>query len=82
MADLKYAHVERWEHVYESTIDLDFIVGHIHSALSPEQLSSDQRPTFEQHLWQAVAAVAPSERVTETVGVRPVIGRRQAAPPR
>ncbi len=80
MADLNYAHVERWEHVYESTIDLDFIVGHVYSALSPEQLSSDQRPTFERHLRQAVAAVAPSERVTETVGVRAVIGLRQAAP--
>jgi hypothetical protein len=80
MADLKYAHVERWQHVYESTADLDFIVGHIYSALSPEQLSSDQRPTFERHLREAVAAVAPSERVTETVGVRAVIGLRQAAP--
>jgi SAM-dependent methyltransferase len=80
MADLNYAHVERWEHVYESTIDLDFIVGHIYSALSPEQLSSDQRPTFERHLREAAAAVAPSKRVTETVGVRAVIGLRQAAP--
>jgi ubiquinone/menaquinone biosynthesis C-methylase UbiE len=76
MADLEYAHVERWEHVYESTIDVDFIVGHIYSALSPEQLSSDQRPTFERHLREEVAAVAPSQRVTETVGVRAVIGLR------
>jgi SAM-dependent methyltransferase len=82
MAGLNYAHIERWEHVYESTIDLDFIVGHIYSALSPEQLSPEMRPTFERHLRQAVAAVAPSERVTETVGVRAVIGLRQAAPRR
>jgi SAM-dependent methyltransferase len=74
MRDVGYVGVERWEHTYESAIDVDYIVGHIFSALSPGQIPLEQRPDFEKQLRNEIAAVAPSGRMTETVAVRAVIG--------
>ena len=75
MRDLGYAGIERWERTYESTVDIDFIIGHISTALSPEQIPPEQRPGFEEQIRHEIAAVAPWGRVTETVAVRAVIGR-------
>jgi ubiquinone/menaquinone biosynthesis C-methylase UbiE len=75
MRDLGFRDVERWERTYQSTIDIDFIVGHIFSATSPAQIPPEQRPAFEEHLRAAIAAAAPFGNMTETVVVRAVIGR-------
>jgi SAM-dependent methyltransferase len=75
MRDLGYVGVERWEHTYECTIEIDYVVGHIYSALSPTQIPRERRPAFEQDLRKEIAAHAPSGRVTEGVAVRAVIGR-------
>jgi SAM-dependent methyltransferase len=74
MRELGYTGIERWELTYESVIDVDFIIGHIFSALSSGQIPSEQRPGFEEQLRQQIAAIAPSGEVTETVYVRAVIG--------
>jgi SAM-dependent methyltransferase len=75
MRDLGYTSIKRWEHTYESTIGIDFIVGHIFSALSPTQIPPEERPEFEKQVRQEIAAIAPAGRVTETVAVRAVIGQ-------
>jgi hypothetical protein len=75
MRDIGYTQVERWERIYVETIDVDFIVGHIFSATSIDQIPSAQRQQFAQEVRAAITAVAPSGRVAETVNVRAVIGR-------
>jgi SAM-dependent methyltransferase len=74
MREVGYTSIERWEHTYESVIDTDFIVGHIFSALSTEQILPNRRPDFEKQLRQEIVAIAPTGEVTETVSVRAVIG--------
>lgn len=75
MRELGYTGVERWQHTYESTIDVDHIIGHIYTALAPSRIPPQQRPAFEEQLRHAITAVAPSGNVTETVAVRAIIGR-------
>jgi SAM-dependent methyltransferase len=75
MRDVGYVEIEGWEHTYESTIDIDYVVGHIFSALGPTQIPPEDRAGFGEDLRKEIAAVAPSGRVTETVAVRAVIGR-------
>jgi SAM-dependent methyltransferase len=82
MRDLGYTRIERWEHTYESTIDTDFIIGHIFSALSPAQIPPGQRAGFEKQVRQEIAAIAPAGSVIETVAVRAVIGQIPPATPR
>ena len=48
MRDLGYTSIKRWEHTYESTIGIDFIIGHIFSALSPTQIAPEQRPRLRE----------------------------------
>jgi hypothetical protein len=79
MWDLGYTRIRRWEHTYESTIGIDFIIGHIFSALSPTQIPPEQRPDFEKQVRQEIAAIAPAGSVTETVAVRAVIGQIPSA---
>ena len=74
MLSLGYTSIKRWEHTYESTIGIDFIIGHIFSALSPEQIPPEQRPEFGKQVRREIAAIAPAGSVTETVAVRAVIG--------
>jgi SAM-dependent methyltransferase len=74
MYDLGYTQIERWEQSHVETIDVDFIVGHILSATSIDQIPSAQREEFAQEVSTAISAVAPSRRVAETVNVRTVIG--------
>ena len=75
MRDLAYAQVERWERTEVETIDAGFVVGHILSATSSDQIPPGQRQEFAQEVSSAITAVAPSGRVVETVRVRAVIGR-------
>ncbi|MGH2970850.1 MAG: class I SAM-dependent methyltransferase [Gaiellaceae bacterium] len=65
---------ERWQRTYAETIDVDFVVGHILSATSTDQIPPAERQDFTQELSSAITAVAPSGRVVETVHVRAVIG--------
>ena len=74
MRDLGYTQVERWEQTSTETIDLEFVVGHILSATSTDQIPPADRQDFAQEVSSAITAVAPSGRVTETVQVRAVIG--------
>jgi SAM-dependent methyltransferase len=75
MQALGYAQIERWQRTYVEKIDLDFVVGHILSATSTDQITSAQRQDFAQEVSAAITAVEPSGRVEETVPVRAVIGR-------
>jgi SAM-dependent methyltransferase len=80
MRDLGYAQVERWEQTDIETIDVDFVVGHILSATSSDQIPPADRQDFAQEVASAITAVAPSGRVLETVDVRAVIGHTNKRP--
>jgi hypothetical protein len=75
MRDLGYTQIERWERTYEETIDTDFVIGHMLSAISSVQIPPTQRRAFADEIRTALNAIAPSGRVAETVPVRAVIGR-------
>jgi ubiquinone/menaquinone biosynthesis C-methylase UbiE len=75
MHELGYTEIERWQYTYESVIDIDFIVGHIYTALSPGRIPPNERPSFEQRIKREITAVAHSGHVSETVAVRVLIGR-------
>lgn len=81
MNALSYTQIERWERSYVETIDVDFVVGHIFSATSADQIPPAQREDFARELSAAITAVAPSGRVNEPVSVRAVIGRPPRDPP-
>jgi ubiquinone/menaquinone biosynthesis C-methylase UbiE len=74
MRDLGYTQVERWEQTGIETIDVDFVVGHILSATSTDQIPPEDRQDFAQEVSSTITTVAPSGRVAETVRVRAVIG--------
>jgi hypothetical protein len=78
MRELGYTEIERWERTYEETIDADFVVGHILSATSAEQIPATRRDEFADAIRTAIEASAPSGRITETLPVRAVIGRPRA----
>jgi SAM-dependent methyltransferase len=80
MRDLGYTQIERSERSRVETIDVDFVIGHILSASSPDQIPVAQRPDFAEQVSAAITAIAPSERVVETVRVRAVIGRTDHGP--
>jgi SAM-dependent methyltransferase len=73
MRDLGYLGIERWEQSYEETVDIDFVVGHILSATSTEQIPLTQRRKFEDEVRSAITAVAPSGHLVEIVAVRAII---------
>lgn len=75
MRELGYASIELWERSNAVTIDVDFVVGHILSAMSPEQLPAAQRDEFAGEVANAISAAAPSGRLVENVRVRAVIGQ-------
>jgi len=75
MRDLGYTEIERWERTHVETIDLDFVVGHILSATSTDQIPSTHRPQFAREVRSAITAVAPSGTISETLSVRAIIGR-------
>ena len=78
MRDLGYTQIERWARTYEETIDTDFVIGHMLSAISTVQIPPTQRRAFADEIRKALETIAPSGRVTETVPVRAVIGRPAA----
>jgi SAM-dependent methyltransferase len=77
MRDLGYVGIELWEQSYEDTIEIDFVVGHILSATSTEQIPPATRRSFEDDIRSAITAVAPSGGVVETVIVRAIIASTQ-----
>jgi ubiquinone/menaquinone biosynthesis C-methylase UbiE len=79
MNALGYTQIERWERTYAETIDLEFIIGHILSATSADQIPPAQRKDFAQEVASAITTLAPSGRVEEPVIVRAVIGRPHIA---
>jgi ubiquinone/menaquinone biosynthesis C-methylase UbiE len=74
MNALAYTQIERWERTYAETIDVDFVVGHILSATSTDQIPLSQREDFAGEVSTAITTLAPSGRVEEAVRVRAVIG--------
>jgi ubiquinone/menaquinone biosynthesis C-methylase UbiE len=75
MRELGYGEIERWERTEAEVIDLDFIVGHILSAVSSDQIPPTQRSQFAQEVRSAIHAAAPAGQLVEAVPVRAVIGR-------
>jgi ubiquinone/menaquinone biosynthesis C-methylase UbiE len=68
MLDLGYSQIERWDQTHLETIDVSFIVGHILSATSIDQIPLAERQEFIHDLTSAITSVAPSGSVVETVG--------------
>jgi SAM-dependent methyltransferase len=79
MRDLGYTSVERWQRTDVERIDVQFIVGHILSATSTDQIPSADRAALAREVRVAITAVEPSGRVVETVPVRAVIGHTDTA---
>jgi ubiquinone/menaquinone biosynthesis C-methylase UbiE len=79
MNALGYTQIERWERRYVETIDVEFIIGHILSATSTDQIPAAQREDFAQEVSSAITTLAPSEHVEELVKVRAVIGHPPTA---
>jgi ubiquinone/menaquinone biosynthesis C-methylase UbiE len=75
MRELGYSEIERWERTEVEVIDLHFIVGHILSAASTDQIPPTQRREFAQEVSSAIHAAVPAGQLVETVPVRAVIGR-------
>jgi SAM-dependent methyltransferase len=73
-----YMQIARWERTYIETIDVDFVIGHILSATSDDQIPPAQREDFAQEVTSAITALAPSGLVEEPVSVRAVIGNPPA----
>jgi SAM-dependent methyltransferase len=74
MNALGYTEIERWERSYVDTINLDFVIGHVLSATSADQIPPAQRDDFAREVSSAITALAPSRCVDERVSVRAVIG--------
>jgi Methyltransferase domain len=81
MRDLGYVQIERWERTYAESINVDFIVGHMVSATSSDQIPAAQRADFAREVSAAIAGVAPSGQVVEHVSVLAVLGRTANARP-
>jgi SAM-dependent methyltransferase len=79
MRDLGYTEIEHWEQTQVETIDVDFVIGHILSATTTDQIPLAQRDAFVQEVRSAIRSVAPSGRVVESVSTRAVIGRADSA---
>jgi hypothetical protein len=78
MRELGYSEIERWERTYRETIDVDFVVGHILSATSAEQIPATQRDEFADAIRTAIEASTPSGLISENLPVRAVLGRPPA----
>lgn len=74
MKAIGYLQIERWERTYVETIDVDFVIGHLLSATSADQIPPAQRQNFARDVSSALRTLAPSGRVDEPVSVRAVIG--------
>jgi ubiquinone/menaquinone biosynthesis C-methylase UbiE len=79
MRALGYTQIEQWERSYLDTISLDFVIGHILSATSADQIPPAQREDFAREVSSAITTLAPSGRVDERVPVRAVIGHPRTA---
>jgi hypothetical protein len=79
MNALGYTQIEPWGQSFVETIDVGFIVGHILSATSADQIPPAQREDFAQEVTSAITALAPSGLVEEPVSVRAVIGHPPTA---
>lgn len=77
--DLGYARITRWEQKHTETIDTEFVVGHLLSAISTDQIAPPQRNRFAQELSRAITRVEPSGSMLETVTTRAVIGHAERA---
>jgi ubiquinone/menaquinone biosynthesis C-methylase UbiE len=75
MNALGYTQIERWERSYLDTISLDFVIGHILSATTADQIPPAQRGDFAREASSALTPLAPAGHVDERVTVRAVIGR-------
>jgi ubiquinone/menaquinone biosynthesis C-methylase UbiE len=74
MRERGYTKIEHWERTEVQAIDLDFVVGHILSATSTDQIPPMQRAEFAQQVSSAIHAATPAGQLLETVPVRAVIG--------
>lgn len=79
MRDLGYTEIEHWEQTEVETIDVDFVIGHILSATTTDQIPLAQREEFAREVRSAIRSVVPSGRVVESVSMRAVIGRANCA---
>jgi ubiquinone/menaquinone biosynthesis C-methylase UbiE len=73
MRDLGYTQIERWQRTEVQAIEVDFVIGHILSATSVDQIPPRQREQFAQEVRSAISTVAPLGQLVETVPVRAVI---------
>jgi ubiquinone/menaquinone biosynthesis C-methylase UbiE len=69
-----FRHATVFEHSYDATIDVDFIVGHLHSAMSPTQIPQADKAAFEAGLRNTLAAHATAQPMVEHVQVTMLVG--------
>lgn len=67
--------VEVLEHRYQADVDTDYVLGHLHSALSEDVLPMSRRPEFEDGLRRALTPFADTP-LCEDVPVTALVGRR------
>lgn len=79
MRELGYREIEHWEQTQVETIDVEFVIGHLLSATTTDQIPVAQREEFAQEVRSAIRRVAPSGRVVESVNMQAVIGRADGA---
>jgi SAM-dependent methyltransferase len=74
-----FQHVDVLEHRFEELLDVDYVIGHLYSALPPGRIASDRLPEFEAGLRSALRPYsehAPDAALIEDVPVDIVVGLR------
>lgn len=70
-----FSDVAVWEHRYRSELDIDYVIGHLYSALSEDVLPAARRAEFEAGLRLALRPFQ-REPMIEDVPVTVLLGRR------
>ena len=74
-----FVDVDVLEHDFEALLDVDYVLGHLYSALPPGRIVTDRRPAFEAGLRAALrpySEPAANARLVEDVPVQVLVGRR------
>ena len=73
LTGLGYEHVEIAEHSFAAEVDLDYIAGHLQSAMSESALPSERRGEFDVLLRDAVQPYLDAGPVSEQIDATAVV---------
>jgi SAM-dependent methyltransferase len=68
-----FEHVAVVEHAYENPIDLDYVIGHLGSAMSESAVPDSRRQAFEQRLHAALGTYLAAGELTERIDATALI---------